>query len=56
MTHLRQAMLEELHRRNYAASTIPYYIQNVERMGSVCTLRCAPLRISARNLNGYAAS
>ena len=31
MTHLRQAMLEELHRRNYAASMIAYYIHNVEQ-------------------------
>ena len=30
MTHLRQAMLEELHRRNYAASTIAYYVRHVE--------------------------
>ena len=31
MTHLRQAMLDELHRRNYAATTITYYIRNVEQ-------------------------
>ena len=31
MTHLRRAMLEELHRRNYAASTIAYDIRNVEQ-------------------------
>ena len=31
MTHLRQAMLEELHRRNYAPSTITYYVKNVEQ-------------------------
>ena len=30
MTHCRQAMLEELHRRNYAPSTITYYVKNVE--------------------------
>ena len=31
MTHLRQAMLEELQRRNYARTTIHCYIQAVER-------------------------
>ena len=30
MTHLRQIMLEELRRRNYAESTIHTYIQTVE--------------------------
>ena len=31
MTHLRQAMLEELQRRNYAKNTIYYYLKAVER-------------------------
>ena len=31
VTHLRQAMLEELQRRNYAKTTVQYYIQAVER-------------------------
>ena len=30
MTHLRQIMLEELRRRNYAESTIHAYIHTVE--------------------------
>ncbi|HTF68001.1 MAG TPA: phage integrase N-terminal SAM-like domain-containing protein, partial [Edaphobacter sp.] len=30
MTHLRQIMLEELERRNYAQSTIRAYIRTVE--------------------------
>ena len=31
MTHLRQAMLEELQRRNYAKTTVYYYLKAVER-------------------------
>ena len=31
MTHLRQAMLDELQRRNYAKTTVQYYLQAVER-------------------------
>ena len=31
MTHLRQAMLDELQRRNYATTTVQYYIQTVEQ-------------------------
>ena len=31
MTHLRTMMLEELQRRNYAKTTVQYYIQAVER-------------------------
>ena len=31
MTHLRQAMLEELQRRNYAKTTAYYYVKAVER-------------------------
>jgi integrase len=34
VTHLRQAMLEELQRRNYAKTTIQYYIQAVERFAT----------------------
>jgi integrase/recombinase XerD len=30
VTHLRQIMLEELHRRNYVESTIRTYIRTVE--------------------------
>jgi hypothetical protein len=33
VTHLRQAMLDELQRRNYAKTTVQYYIQAVERDG-----------------------
>jgi hypothetical protein len=31
VTHLRQAMLEELQRRNYAKTTVYYYLKAVER-------------------------
>ena len=34
MTHLRQIMLEELRRRNYAESTIRTYIRTVEHFSS----------------------
>ena len=30
MTHLKQAMLEELQRRNYAKTTVDYYLKAVE--------------------------
>ena len=30
MTYLRQAMLEELQRRNYATTTVYYYLKAVE--------------------------
>ena len=30
MTHLRKIMLEELHRRNYAQTTIQRYLRTVE--------------------------
>ena len=39
MTHLRQAMLEELQRRNYATTTVQYYIQAVERFASTFARR-----------------
>jgi integrase/recombinase XerD len=31
VTHLRQAMLEELQRRNYATTTVYYYLKAVEQ-------------------------
>jgi integrase/recombinase XerD len=31
VTHLRQAMLEELQRRNYASTTVQYYVRAVEQ-------------------------
>ena len=35
MTHLRQAMLEELQRRNYATTTVYYYLKAVEQFAKV---------------------
>ena len=48
MTHLRQAMLEELHRRNYAASTITYYVKNVEQFARY--FRRSPDRLNQTHL------
>ena len=31
MTHLRQAMLDELERPNYAKTTVQYYLKAIER-------------------------
>jgi integrase/recombinase XerD len=35
VTHLRQAMLEELQRRNYAKSTVDAYIHAVEQFAKI---------------------
>ena len=53
MTHLRQAMLEELHRRNYAASTITYYVKNVEQFARY--FRRSPDRLNQTHLRTYQA-
>ena len=53
MTHLRQAMLEELHRRNYAASTITYYIKNVEQFARY--FKRSPDRLNPTHLRTYQA-
>ena len=53
MTHLRQAMLEELHRRNYAASTISYYIHNVEQFARF--FKRSPDRLTPTHLRTYQA-
>jgi len=34
VTHLRQAMLEELQRRNYAKTTVQYYLKAVEQFAN----------------------
>ena len=53
MTHLRQAMLEELHRRNYAASTIAYYIRHVEQFARF--FKRSPDRLTPTHLRTYQA-
>ena len=53
MTHLRQAMLEELHRRNYAASTIAYYVRHVEEFARF--FKRAPDRLTPTHLRTYQA-
>jgi integrase/recombinase XerD len=53
VTHLRQAMLEELYRRNYAASTITYYIKNVEQFARY--FKRSPDRLNPTHLRTYQA-
>jgi integrase/recombinase XerD len=53
VTHLRQAMLEELHRRNYAASTIAYYIRHVEQFARF--FKRSPDRLTPTHLRTYQA-
>ena len=53
MTHLRQAMLDELHRRNYAASTITYCIKNVEQFARY--FERSPDRLNHSHLRPYQA-
>ena len=53
MTHLRQAMLEELQRRNYAPSTIAHYIRNVEQFARF--FQRAPDRLTPTHLRTYQA-
>ena len=53
MTHLRQAMLDELHRRNYAASTITYYVKNVEQFARF--FKRSPDRLNHTHLRTYQA-
>ena len=46
-------MLEELHRRNYAASTITYYIKNVEQFARY--FKRSPDRLTQTHLRTYQA-
>lgn len=53
MTQLRQAMLDELQRRNYAPSTIAYYIHNVEQFARF--FGRSPDRLTPTHLRTYQA-
>ena len=53
MTHARQAMLEELQRRNYAQTTIDTYIHAVEQFAKYFT--CSPDRLTHEHLRTYQA-
>jgi integrase/recombinase XerD len=53
VTHLRRVMLEELQRRNYAKTTIQYYIQAVERFAKYS--RTPPDQLNHTHLRTYQA-
>jgi integrase/recombinase XerD len=53
VTHLRQAMLEELQRRNYATTTVQSYIQAVERFAKY--FRTPPDQLNQSHLRTYQA-
>ncbi|HEY3619459.1 MAG TPA: site-specific integrase [Candidatus Sulfotelmatobacter sp.] len=54
MTHLRQIMLEELERRNYAQSTIRAYIRTVEHFAR--HFHHSPDRLGPENIRQYQAA
>jgi integrase/recombinase XerD len=54
MTHLRQIMLEELERRNYAPSTIRAYIRTVEHFAR--HFHCAPDKLGPDHIRQYQAA
>lgn len=53
MTHLRQIMLEELERRNYAPGTIRCYIRTVEHYSR--HFHCSPDRLGPEHIRQYQA-
>ncbi len=54
MTHLRQIMLEELERRNYAPGTIRCYIRTVEHFAR--HFHCPPDRLGPEHIRQYQAA
>ena len=54
MTHLRQIMLEELERRNYAPGTIHAYIRTVEHFAR--HFHCPPDRLGPKHIRQYQAA
>lgn len=53
MTHLRRVMLEELQRRNYATTTVQYYLQAVERFAR--HFKRSPDQLNQEHLRAYQA-
>ena len=53
MTHLRRMMLEELQRRNYAKTTVQYYLQAVERFAN--HFKRSPDQLNQDHLRTYQA-
>jgi integrase/recombinase XerD len=51
VTHLRRAMLEELQRRNYATTTVQYYIQTVEQFAK--HFRTRPDQLNQQHIRTY---
>jgi integrase/recombinase XerD len=51
VTHLRQVMLEELQRRNFAATTITTYLKAVEQFARY--FKCRPDRLNHTHLRTY---
>jgi integrase/recombinase XerD len=54
VTHLRQIMLEELERRNYAPGTIHAYIRTVEHFAQ--HFRCSPDKLGPDHIRQYQAA
>ena len=53
MTHLRRVMLEELQRRNYAKTTVEYYIRAVEQFAK--HFKRSPDRLNPDHIRAYQA-
>jgi integrase/recombinase XerD len=51
VTHLRQAMVDELHRRNYSATTIEYYVRTLARFARY--FRRPPDRLTQEHIRLY---
>jgi integrase/recombinase XerD len=54
VTHLRQIMIEELERRNYAPSTIRAYIRTIEHFARY--FQCSPDRLGTEHIRQYQAA
>ena len=54
MTHLRKIMLEELHRRNYAQTTIDCYVRTVEHFTRY--FHCSPDQLGPQHIREYQAA